>query len=193
MSQPPHVNPYAAPGADIAIPSSAQRTWIEQKALVVPKDWQSPAICLRSGATTDLTPVRKKRLSWSNPAMIVLIFLGIIGILALVLLQKRGTIYYYLSKGVVEKMRKNLLINCGFFGLGVCLLAFELTSTKAAGWLVLADLLVVIISAILGLTWCRPIKTSKIDKTHIWLTGIPPEIRKAIVRMEQENLSVPRF
>lgn len=191
MNEPPYLNPYAAPSADLGVSASSQHSWIEKKSLVVPKDWQSPPICLLTGATTDLTPVRKKALTWVHPGLMVLILLGIIGIIAVLLLQKKGTIHYYLSQEKAAEIRRKLAVNWSIFASGAFLISLLFIMERPIAGLTLFGFLLLLISGILAATVCRSVRPGKITRTHIWLTNIPLSVREQIVAMEQESLNRP--
>lgn len=191
MSAQDNINPYAAPASELVMPASSQHSWIEKKSLVVPKDWQSPPICLLTGTTTDLTPIRKKTLAWSHPGALLLIILGIIGIVAIALLQKRGTIHYYLSREKAAKIRRNLTVNWLVFGAGVLLIFMPSYMGRPALDVLLAGLALILTSAVLASTLCRPIRPGKITQTHIWLTNIPLQVREQIAAMEADSLNRP--
>ena len=47
----------------------------------------------------------------------------------------------------------------------------------------------IIVSAFLGVTWCRLLKTAKIADDSIWLAGIPAGVQEIIIRWEQQKLA----
>ncbi|RYD35791.1 MAG: hypothetical protein EOP86_07615 [Verrucomicrobiaceae bacterium] len=182
-------NPYAVPESEIVVPAQTEGARIEKKCLVVPKDWMSSPVCLLTGSVTNLiTPPRSRKLTWVNPVWILLFFLiGLFALLPMLLLQKKGRFSYYLSGPAAFGLKKKLAINWGIFGTGlvIVVLALSPATTGLTPELLLTGTALILLSAILATTWCRPFYARKIDQTHIWIAKIPAHVREAIVEMEK--------
>ncbi len=177
MSEPVPINPYAVPATWLVSQALADLARIEGNHLVVPKDWQSPPVCLLTGETNPLTPVRRAKLSWSNP-----MFIFLIG-------AERGTFHYYLSAAQASHARKRLLGNWGIFGAS--LLSFTGAFSDGSVGLAWLGVTLLLLCLIFATTVCRLIKVAKMDKTTIWLRGIPRLVLELIVRMDQEQHLLP--
>ena len=184
------VNPYEAPRGEVLVPTSFNPVRIEGKQLVLPKDWTSPQLCLFTGVTHPLTPARKAKLSWVNPLYLISILAGfLIYVLIALVAQKKGTIHYFLSESMAAQVKKRLRINWGIFGASV--LMFSGASATSSGELAGVGVLVLLICLFLAVTWCRLLKVGKIDKTSIWLKGIPADVQQKIVQMDQARYNTP--
>jgi hypothetical protein len=91
MSNTPAFNPYEAPKtADLLAPSIEQITY-DGTSLKIPKHFTFPPVCLKTGAVTDLTPQRKRKLSWYPPLLGLLSILNLlICILVAACVSKKG-------------------------------------------------------------------------------------------------------
>ena len=176
-------NPYQPPATlDLLAPSSTALR-IEGKALVVPKGHIFPAICLKTGATDDLKPRERRKFSWHNPKLAFLILLNLL-IYALVasICSKRGEVQYQLSRSVARKRRNANLGNWGLFLLAIaCFVAGATFEMEALFWAGGISMLGYII---LGVISSRFFWAQKVDKTHIWIRGIPENVAQALVQAE---------
>lgn len=188
MSEPTPINPYAAPAAELIPLLQVRLARIEKKFLVVPKDWQSPRICLVTGSTVDLLP-KRRRLAWLHPAWLLLfLLLRFFSLLILVFLQRGGRINYYLSREAASRQRKRLLINWSIFLAGIVASVLGYKSVGGAAILIFVGSMLVILSAVLGITMCRRFYARRIAGNFIWLAGLRPEVMREIVRLEEQQL-----
>lgn len=188
-------NPYAVPESEIVMsesgmpePGRTAGVWIEKNCLVVPRGWESPAVCLLTGVATGLRPQQRKWLFWANPAWYLLIFvLGFLALFLIGILQRKGGIYYYVSHSAAAKIQKRRMINLGLFliGLLMVILSFSPFGGDSGPLLVFPGLLLLLTSGVLATTWCRAFYARKISRTHIWIAKIPSPVRKIIVEMER--------
>lgn len=187
-------NPYAVPESEITLPPRPADIWIEKNFLVVPRDWEGPEVCLLTGATADLLPRRGKWLTWASPVWYLLIFiLGFLALLVIALLQRKGRIYYYISRSAAAEIRKRRVINLCLFAIGLLMviLSFPAFAGDFKSWLVLPGLILLLTSGVLAATWCRPFYARRISRTHIWIAKIPARVRTALVEMERTAASRP--
>ncbi|MDB6136555.1 MAG: hypothetical protein JWM59_4798 [Verrucomicrobiales bacterium] len=187
-------NPYAVPESEIVVPEQTEGARIEGKCLVVPKDWQSPPICLLTGDTTDLSALRRKKLTWIHPAWFILFFIiRLVALLVFILLRKKGEIHYCISQPLAAKLKRRRTINWCIFGTGLLTAVLPMAGTGFDIILqfVLTGFILIVLSGVLATTWCRPFYARKIDKTHIWIAKIPARVREAIVGMERTAVARP--
>lgn len=123
-----------------------------------------------------------------NPAYLLFIFLSpLLFALIALLIQKKGKIYYYLTTDQANQRKQRLQINWILFASAVLAIAAAyIWSSIAAG---AAGVVLLLLCLILAVTWCRLLKVAKIDKTTIWLTGIPLPVMLRIVQAQDQGLS----
>jgi hypothetical protein len=174
-------NPYAAPKtAANLLATNLQQISYDGESLMIPKHFVFPPVCLKTGAVSDLTPQRRRKLSWYPPLLGLLIILNLL-IFAIVAacVSKKGEIYFQLSSEVARKRRNALLRNWGIFALGiVCIPLAVVNRSTIFGLLATACILTALI---LGLVASRFLWAKRIDATHIWLRGVPDEVARALV------------
>lgn len=181
-------NPYAAPGAELVLPPIMTGAWSSGKHLVVPKGWVSPPVCLFTGAAGPLTPLRQGRLSYLQPAWLLLLLLSpLVLIIVGLFVTKKGNIHYVLEQEYARLRKRRLWGNWMIFVSGVLLIF--LGANLDEGALAVLGIVFIIVSAFLGVTWCRLLKTAKITDDSIWLAGIPAGTQEVIIRWEQQKLA----
>jgi uncharacterized membrane protein len=187
MSNTPVFNPYEAPkSVDLLAPSADQIVY-DGKSLMIPKHFTFPPICLKTGAATDLAPQRRRKLSWYPPLLAILIVLNIlIFVLVAACVSKKGEIYFHLSKEVARKRRNVLLRNWGLFGLSIVAGCLAIGSQSTP--LGVASAVLFLLTIILSTVASRFLWAKRIDKTHIWLCGVPDEIAQALVRSQAQTI-----
>ncbi|MES2468022.1 MAG: hypothetical protein V4675_12020 [Verrucomicrobiota bacterium] len=198
-----HSNPYAPPTGEPVTAPAISKARREGKHLVVPKGWISPPVCLFTGAAAPLTPLRQARLSYIQPAWWLFLLLGpLVMILISLFATRMGNIYYVIKEDLARRHRRRLIINWAIFlasgplAVGVYeavpaeLMRFSARSFGFGIFLLLVPgLILLILSAVLSRTWCRLIKTAKIEGNFIWLSGIPADAQAIILRCEEERFS----
>jgi hypothetical protein len=173
-------NPYAAPKSRDLLAPSAGQIMYDGQALMIPKQFTFPPICIKTGVATDLTPQRRRKLSWYPPMLAILIVLNVlIFLLVAAFVSKRGEIHFQLSREVARKRRNVLLRNWAVFALSIVTGIVGLSQGSPAVIIAAAGLL--IIAIILSSTASRFLWAKRIDKTHIWLCGVPDPIARALV------------
>jgi hypothetical protein len=184
MGNPLTDNPYSVPLGVIVQPPQMNRARIEGKSLVVPREWHSPRICLFTGVTSPLTAARKAKLNWSSPALLVLLMLGVVVyVIVAAIVQKKGTLHYFLSEAKAAQSRRRYWMNWGLLLVSLGLfVAGAVFKTIAFAWMGGLCLLTCLIGAA---TWCRLIVPSRIDNTFMWISGIPLPVMQQIIAMEQ--------
>ncbi len=198
-----HSNPYAPPTGEPVTATAMSRSRREGKYLIVPKGWISPPVCLFTGAVAPLTPLRQARLSYIQPAWWLFLLLGPLAMILVGLFATRmGNIYYVIKEDLARRHRRRLIINWAIFlasgplAVGVYeavpadLMRFYSRNFGFGIFLLLVPgFIVLIFSAVLSRTWCRLIKTAKIEGNFIWLSGIPADAQAIILRCEEETFS----
>lgn len=181
-------NPYQPPATlDLLAPSTGGLR-LDGKALVAPKGYIFPAICLKTGATEDLNPRERRKFSWSSPKLAILIIVNIL-IYALVasICAKRGEVHFHLSRNAARKRRNALLGNWGLLFLAIaCFILGATTDTPAYFW---AGGVSMLLCLIFGIIASRFFWAQKVDKTHIWIRGIPENVAEALIQSESQPRS----
>jgi hypothetical protein len=179
-------NPYEAPKSTDLLSLSAGQIEYDGKILKVPKNFTFPPVCLKTGTTTDLTPLLSRKMSWFPPLLALLILLNLlIFLIVAACVSKKGMIHYYLSKEVARKRRNVMIRNWGLFML---LLVF-IGSGFAAKMYFFAIPAVVVLLVLAGFCISAScfLSAKRIDSTHIWLAGVPPVAAHALIEQQSQN------
>ena len=108
-------NPYATPQTNqnpIEIPS----VYTDSEYLFVKNDFNSPAICIRSGEDVDPNSKKYKVLITHVPIIVyVLIIFGFFGLILLLICQKKVSFEVYLNQENARKYRRNKLVSVSSF------------------------------------------------------------------------------
>lgn len=172
-------NPYAPPkNADSLAPSKDEILY-DGETLMIPKKFTFPPVCLKTGAVTDLTPPQRRKLAWYPPLLAILLIVNIL-IFAIVaaIVSKKGEIHYQLSRTIAAKRRNALVRNWVLVGAGIGCGALALTNPNPA--LILTAVVLILSGLILSLVASRFLWAKRIDKTHIWLGGVPDHVARAL-------------
>ena len=180
-------NPYAPPKSnDLSGPALAA-VHISGKALVLPKEFTFPPICIKTGEAENLVPLQKRRLSWYPPLMIVLVALSplVFAIIALIF-RKKGLIHFQLTKEIARKRKSAIMRNWLLFfaSFGAFFMAAKMPDNQISIF-VLAGTVLFLASLIGAIIAARFLRPQKIDKVQIQLLGIPPEVQQRIVELCQ--------
>src|SRR5688572_6592154 len=180
MATVPDFNPYAAPkSADLLSPNRNQISY-DGKVLTIPKEFTFPPICLKSGAVTDLTSPRKRRLTWYPPLLLLLFVLNpLVFALVAIFFSKKGVIHFQLSQEIARKRRNVILRNWGLFSLSIML--GGAAAALRSGGLGLAAIACLLLTIILSSVASRFLWSKKVDKTHIYLCGVPDDVARVLV------------
>ena len=121
-------NPYAAPQTNqnpIKIPS----VYTDSKYLFIKNDFNSPAICIRSGEDVDPNSKKYKVLITHVPIIVyVLIIFGFFGLILLLICQKKVSFEVYLNQENARKYRRNKLVSVSSFLLFIVALVLGFMS-----------------------------------------------------------------
>lgn len=154
-------NPYAPPTVSNPVGEPVWPEYGETKFLVVPRSWQSPPVCLLTGATDGLQ-----------------------------LFQRTG-ISYWLSRPVVGKLRFRALINGLLAGLGLLPVSASFLPGVGSyrDLIIMAAMFLglpfILASALLAKTWCQPILAWRIRDGRVRIAGIPAPVWHTVVQMDQ--------
>ena len=98
------------------------------KTLVREKDAELPNRCVKSNEPTQRR--LKRSLSWHHPALILLVFAGVlIYVIVALVMRKQATIHIGLSDAWFQKRRRTILISWGIVLLSIGLFAIGITMT----------------------------------------------------------------
>jgi len=173
-------NPYAPP---LTTPSvyDAQIVedlglWRKGSLLVMRKNSQLPARCVKSNAPTDRR--LKRSMYWHHPAIYLSILISIlIYVILALILRKSATIYIGLSDEWFAKRHRAMLVGWLLFLASVAMLIAGiamLDQSDAFPWLIAASPLVFLFGAIYGLLGARMVAPARISDEYVWLKGIHP-------------------
>jgi hypothetical protein len=159
--------------------------WRDGKLLVMSKTATLPYRCVKTNtpATTSL----KRKLSWHNPLLFVLVFIGVL-IYAIVALAVRKQAEIMVP--VCERIRKRRFMFLvaawctGLGGVGVTVLGIAISAGSSAhnnssgelvGFLIGGGLLTAIFGTIVCLMFSNVLTPAKITDHHAWLKGVHPD------------------
>jgi hypothetical protein len=176
-------NPYQPPLTNDLLAPSRDGLRIDGKAIVAPKGYVFPTVCLKSGAIDDLKPRETRKFKWSNPKLAFFILVNILlyALLASIF-SKSGEIHFQVSREAARKRRNALMGNWGLFFLAIA--CFVLGGIYEARALFLAGGASMLACIIFGVIASRFFWAEKVDKTHIWIRGIPEHVAIALVQSE---------
>jgi hypothetical protein len=189
MSTTPAFNPYEAPKTKDFLAANADQITYDGKTLMIPKHYTFPPVCLKTGAIDDLTPQRRRKLSWYPPLLIILLFINIL-IFAIIAacFSKKGEIYFQLSREVARKRRNTILRNWGLFAFSLALGIIAVGSES--GGLGLAAIAMLLITIGFSIAASRFLSAKRVDKTHIWLCGVSDSVARALVVTQGRSVPV---
>ena len=124
-------NPYATPQTNqnpIEIPS----VYTDSEYLFVKNDFNSPAICIRSGEDVDPNSKKYKVFITHVPIIVyVLIIFGFLGLILLLICQKKVSFEVYLNQENARKYRRNKLVSVSSFLLFIVALVLGFMSENS--------------------------------------------------------------
>lgn len=158
---------------------------IEDGALVFPKDYVLPPVCLKTGAVDDLAPIQTISLTWRPLFSAILhTLIPILHVLDLPSLRSDGKFEYYLTLEVARKRRRSLNRNRGLLVTAVaCFAGMPLYPVGFLGVGALAGLCCLISYALCSASTDHFLYPRKITKTHIHLLGVLPDVQQKIVEL----------
>ena len=173
-------NPYAPPLTS-PIVYEAQiiedlALWRKGRVLVMRKNAQLPARCVKSNVPADRR--LKRSLYWHHPAIYLSILISILiyAILALIL-RKAATIYIGLSDEWFARRRRAMIVGWFLVLASIAMLVAGIgmeDRSDAFPWLIAASPLVFLFGAIYGLLGARMVAPVRISDEYVWLKGVHP-------------------
>jgi MFS family permease len=189
-SNPVNPNPYAPPTAAIGegLPGAGGFTaYLEGDRLVVQKEAPLPPVCMKCGSR-EVTERRKQLFVW-NPqwAIILMLVTGLIGMIVMVMVQKKGTLHLPLCAPCARRWKTGVLFSVfGVMGMiggligGSLAIAIEPILGIGA---MLGAVVALIVLVVLGKR--RFLQATKVDERMIWLKSVHPEAAAAVVAAAQ--------
>ncbi len=155
-----------------------QGVWRDGSQLVMCKDAELPARCVKTNAPTDRT--LRRQLAWHNPLFYAVLFLvgPVIYIIVALIVQKKADIQVGLSPEGFRSRRWGIAIGWLSFFLGAVVFIVGVANSKPNNnwWIVIiAGLLGGLIGIIVGVIKSRVVSPTKITDSHVWLKGIHPD------------------
>lgn len=150
-----------------------QGVWRDGSQLVMCKDADLPARCVKTNEPTDRT--LRRRLSWHNPFIYILILSPLIYIIVALIVQKTANIRVGLSPAGFRSRRWGIAIGWLSFLLGSVVFIVGVANSKPNNnwWMViLAGLFGGLIGMIVGVLKSRVVTPTRITDSHVWLKGV---------------------
>lgn len=169
-------NPYQTP-EQLTPPPKSRVVEIVGDCLLVPRDYEFPPICFKTGDTEDLSPPITKQLAWYHPAWVLLLLLNLfIFIIVVLCIQKRGKVTFYLTREQRRRHRRRVLINWLFFLTCIPLFYGAIMLPDYAVYFSLTGAVAILTSLILAATWTRMVAPRRIDEHWIHFRFKDPEL-----------------
>jgi hypothetical protein len=157
---------------------AAPAVYIKDRALVVPRNFDLPPVCVFTGRTENLVPV-KRQLSWHHPAVYFALLANIIIYLILaIVLRKVSTHTYYIEMEERSRRRRWHLINWGILLAGFGLIVAAGVADMPA--LLLGTLACIVATIVFYFLKVRLLYAQKVTDTEAELRGIAPEAMEKI-------------
>jgi len=159
-----------------------QGVWRDGRLLVMCKDAELPARCVKTNEATDQT--LRRQLSWHNPLFYAVLFLvgPVIYIIVALIVQKKADIRVGLSPAGFRSRRWGIAIGWLSFFLGAALFIVGVANSDSRRnpdnnwWIaIVAGLLGGMIGIIVGVVKSRVVTPTKITDDHVWLKGVHPD------------------
>jgi len=176
------IDPYAPPEVSQSMSNELKGfAHTDGKFLYLHKGFKTQPYCIMSGEAVDPNKkIIKKRLAWYPPLAILLIFLGIIGIIILLVLQKTHKFEFYLSEAQEAKYKTKKMISMVFTLVGVLLIV--LTFLLENSLFIFLGLLVLIVAMIVcGLA--LPLRVKGFKKGYFKVNKVHPDFLKHVKPM----------
>ena len=171
MQQQP-INPYEAPQQMVMPPALGNQSnvYMQDACLLVPRQYEFPPICFKTGETTDLAKPITRNLAWYHPAWALLIFVNFLIFLIVVLcIQKKAKITMYLTEKMRQQRRMRLMINWVVFLSAAPLFFYAIAYEEFMMYGILAAIGAILTSLVLAATWTRLISVRRIDDQYVHL------------------------
>ena len=156
-----------------------QGVWRDGNQLVMRKNAELPARCVKTNAPTDRT--LRRQLYWHNPLLyLMLIFPGLcIYVIVALIVRKSADIQVGLSPEGFRSRRWGIAIGWLSFLLGAVVFFVGVANSEsnrnpANNWwiAIIAGLLGGLIGIIVGVVKSRIVAPTKITDSHVWLSGV---------------------
>lgn len=155
-----------------------QGVWRDGNQLVMCKDAELPARCVKTNEPTDRT--LRRQLSWHNPLFYGVLFLlgPLIYIIFALIVQKKADIQVGLSPDGFRSRSWGIAIGWLSFLLGTVMFIVGVANSNPNNewWIVVVAALVGgLIGVIVGVVKSRVVAPAKITDDHVWLKGVHPD------------------
>lgn len=150
-----------------------QGVWRDGSQLVMCKDAELPARCVKTNEPADRT--LRRRLSWHNPLIYILVLSPLIYIIVALIVQKKADIKVGLSPTGFRSRRWGIAIAWLSFFLGVVVTIVGVANSgQGNGWgiAIIVGLVGGLIGIVVGIIKSRVVTPTRITDSHVWLKGI---------------------
>lgn len=157
------------------------RVFMQDACLLVPREYEFPPICFKTGETSDLSAPITRKLTWYHPAWALLIIINFLIFLVVVLcIQKRAKITFYLTEQKRQQRRIRLMINWFIFLSAAPLFYGGIVFEDYMAYGILAAIAAVLTSLVLAATWTRLVTVRRIDDQFVHLHVKDNAVRQRI-------------
>lgn len=200
-------NPYASPqyldapvgvvpGDAVPVKADPLVNWRWGDYVLLPREGTLPRLCVRCGVPTD-QPLRRNRVQWCNPWILLTIVLGVwICLILALVLQKKGIVFFALCEKHARARRRWIAAAWGIVILGIAQLVtfFAFAGAKGPDWadfMLLTGIGTIVIGTSFGMFGSRTLQVKRIDKRTIWLKRLPPGFYVHLAQLPSVNGRTP--
>lgn len=156
--------------------------WRDGNRLVMSKDAELPAVCVKTNQPTESR--LRRRMYWHPPGYYLLILISILvyAIVALIVREK-ADIQVGLSP---ERLSRRRWVIAGAWlmalaGIGVMVAGFSgVNNDPNMSFVAVLGIVGIVMAAIIGATLARIVYPARITKDHVWIKGVHPEYLAAL-------------
>lgn len=164
-------NPYAPPKSQLSSQRANYQTsgfQVDGQLIRCGTELRLPPICVRTGATTDLTEITKTLKH--SPVWAYMVG----GVILALIMQRSCKVTYFLSDVARKKQKKLLLIGLGILGLGIAVIAIG-AAMNIPDAMVPIGILVIVGGLITAILSQQSLKINKREgSTIFWIGGCKP-------------------
>lgn len=162
-------------------PTLLEQPTIEGASLVVPLNYTFPAVCLATGATEDLVPMRRS-VTWHPSVVYLTILVNIIVYIVAALVTRRVSYHQiYLTRS--EKQRRTRLLVANWVIFASTFIFLSAAIALETGTWAYAAVGTLVLSLVLYFTKVRLVYAERITPSSVRLRGIPLPVMQKIAAM----------
>jgi hypothetical protein len=161
-------------GVDVGFGSA----WQEGKKIIIRDKVRLPARCVKCNAETTDPPLKRK-LYWHHPALYLLLFFNaLVYIVVAMIVRRRASAEVYLC--AQHRTRRRNFMLAGWLGGIFGLVMITVAAAFQIGWLIALSVLVTLAAIVIGIRGGTVVRTARIKKDLVWLTGAGEAFRASL-------------